>query len=178
MRIQSISDDIVAMANIRRLRQEREKRGLTQLELSEKVGISSQAIISSIELGVRCKVSDYNKLAEYFNWDKYVPCQKELGLNGMNEELILPFANEAKRGTIVRRRRQRKYDATKPYVRISECLRKDLSVLATLQERTVSDIIDELLTDYIASYKSLIDSVNALKKQLKQEDKNNGRLEI
>ena len=65
MRIHSIADDMVAMSNIRTLRQEREKRGLTQLELSEKLAISSQAVISAIELGKRCKVSDYNKLAEF-----------------------------------------------------------------------------------------------------------------
>ena len=166
MRIQSISDDIVAMTNIRTLRQEREKRGLTQLELSEKIGLSSQGVLSAIELGKRCKVSDYNKLAEYFEWEKYVPCRKLPELSGMNQELMLPFTVEARKAPI-RRRRRKKQDDNSPYVRIPEELRKALSLLANLQETTVSEIINKLLVDYIAPYRTVIDSVNELKKQLK-----------
>ena len=104
MQTESIRDDIVAMTNIRKLKVEREKRRLTQLELSEIVGISSQGVISAIELGKRCKESDYNKLAEYFGWEKYVPCRGKSEKDGLNKgELLLPFAMETRK-TLTRRR--------------------------------------------------------------------------
>ena len=169
MRIQSISDDIVAMTNIRTLKQEREKRGLTQLELSKKAGISSQAVISAIELGVRCKVSDYNKLADLIGWEKYVPCRELTGSKCMERELMLSFGNEGKEAP--RRRRQRKNnDAANSDIRIPKEMQKELSLLSNLQEMTVSDIINKVLRDYIAQNRPVIDSLKALRRQLKEEE--------
>ena len=84
----------------------------------------------------------------------------------MNDDLILPFAKEPKKST-QRRRQRRRYDATKPYVRIPDDLRKDLSLLANLQETTTTDIVNKLITDYVAQYRTLIASVKELRDQMK-----------
>ncbi len=164
MQIQSIADDVVAMSNIKTLRQEREKRGLTQLELSEKIGISSQPVISAIELMERCNVSDYNKLADFFGWERYVPCRKTSSSNSANEELMLPFTNETKK-TFKRRRKQRQYSNSETYSGIKKELHSELSLLASLQETTVTDIINKLVTAYLAKHRGLIESVKALREQ-------------
>ena len=68
---QIIDDDPVAMNCVKRLKAERERRGLSQLQLSNLIGCH-HSTISHIESQSRSvSVLAYNALAELFSWPRY-----------------------------------------------------------------------------------------------------------
>lgn len=161
-----ITDDAVAMANLRTLKAEREKRGLSQLDVQHMIGIKYHSTIGFYERMERdCPVDTYNKLAKIFGWEKYVSGRESLSVNGIEKPASKNMEQEVTSTVDILKAEQSPYS-----VRLPEPLRNDLYTIATIQHTTMSDLIIKLITEYTAPHREIIDAVTAFRNNSKQKE--------
>ncbi len=150
----TVDDDDIAMQNLRSLKSLRLKYNLTQEQLGKIAGCSSTAIYVYENLHRVPSPKIYNALAAFFQWPEYSHTPKNIEM-AENSTLSLGLENEAHKVQT-----SEKKDAH-IHCSISGKLLNDVKDIAAIKGCTVSDIIINLLENYVSPYS---DAINSLRK--------------
>ena len=147
-RRQTIADDPVAMKYIQELQNCRESYGLTQKELGELIGDTTQQMVSNYEKGhVIPSVETYNALANCFSWPLYSMPQST------RETLPINFPDDISQDTSS----SQKINAQLPIDLVSS-----LKELAALKSKSVDEMIVMLLKKAISPYAEALSTLKTI----------------
>ncbi|MBQ3585221.1 MAG: helix-turn-helix transcriptional regulator [Synergistaceae bacterium] len=157
--VTTIISDEVAMRNIRNLKIERKKLGLSQSLLANMIGGVSYTTICAIECGRQiCSVIVYNALANIFGWETFVPCRKfnnssiksSQSRTQSNESETIPidFENEKKQRVII----NQEGAFVKLELQLSIQEKAQLLAISATSHKPMSHIVRKVIQDFLKNY--------------------------
>ena len=90
----TVKSDALAVHNLASLRSIRENMGLGQTAFGLSAGLSGAAISLAERFPQRCSARNYNLIAEFLQWDKFVPNRQSQNnglVNSLDKEQELSF---------------------------------------------------------------------------------------
>lgn len=175
-----IEDDEIAMYRMQHLRQECEDSNHTWEdsveELAAVAGCSPEMLVTYTKQAWITPVNAYKGLALIMGWEEYCTGRHksfqtdEMCVNDIHESDNPDMDGKIGENETVepttKNVRHRRHDDVKTYVRFEKGRRDALETIAMLEGTTMSDIINKLVSDYIASYTLKIEAVTSLRKKL------------
>ncbi len=158
----NISDDNIAMDYIRRLKDYREKHGLSQRQLSKVIRCVHSTIYAYEKNKSIPSVNTYNTLADFFNWPRYSPQHSHIPAQAheiqQDDSLTLPldFDGDNDNAPPADDKKHRAYS-------IPEALLDDIRDIATIKGCSMSEIITSVLEEYTAKHKGSLLAIRAIR---------------
>ena len=129
-----ITDDPVAVSNLRELRRLRLKKGLDQKDIAAKIGFSSSTISRAEIYPEEIRIPVYNALARYFGWTLY---------KGSHEDMQRTIFDVPSSPADIQP------NVNAKSIEVSGEILSKLEALSVIRGEKVSDLVSELLSGYL-----------------------------